>query len=41
MLREKGLNAYVLKGGFSAWRKAGHETEPVPAEDVLMLPRFE
>ena len=27
MLREQGFNAFVIVGGFAAWRKAGHETE--------------
>jgi rhodanese-related sulfurtransferase len=40
LLREKGFNAFVLVGGFAAWRKAGHATEPVPRDDLVKLPTF-
>jgi len=40
ILREKGFNAYVIGGGLKAWRKAGYPLEPVPEEDIEMLPRF-
>jgi rhodanese-related sulfurtransferase len=39
-LRENGFQTYVLKGGLAAWRKAGYDLEPVPADDRLVLPRF-
>lgn len=40
LLRESGLVAIVLEGGLSAWKKAGHPMERVPAEDVVHLPKF-
>ena len=40
LLRERGFDAYVIDGGLQAWRKAGHPTEMVPQEDVVLLPTF-
>jgi len=40
LLREKGLEAYVMQGGLKAWEKAGYPTEQVPADDLVLLPRF-
>jgi membrane protein DedA with SNARE-associated domain/rhodanese-related sulfurtransferase len=40
LLREGGFEASVIVGGLSAWKKAGHPLEQVPAEDVVHLPRF-
>jgi rhodanese-related sulfurtransferase len=39
-LRNLGFNAFVVHGGFTAWRRAGFETEPVPATDRVLLPKF-
>ena len=35
MLREEGLNAFVIVGGLTAWRKAGNPLEPVPGDDLV------
>ncbi len=40
MLRDKGFDAYVIVGGLKEWQKAGLPTEPVPKEDLVLLPRF-
>ena len=40
LLRQNGYNAYVVKGGYRAWRRSGREVEPVPPEDIVKLPRF-
>jgi rhodanese-related sulfurtransferase len=40
MLREKGFNALVIVGGLTAWRKAGHPLESVPANELVKLPTF-
>jgi membrane protein DedA with SNARE-associated domain/rhodanese-related sulfurtransferase len=39
-LKEDGVRIAVIKGGLSAWRKAGLPTEVVPREDVTALPLF-
>jgi membrane protein DedA with SNARE-associated domain/rhodanese-related sulfurtransferase len=39
-LAAKGIPAAVLEGGLSAWKKASLPLEPVPADEVVMLPRF-
>jgi rhodanese-related sulfurtransferase len=39
-LEEKGFNAFVIVGGFAAWRKAGQPLEPVPHDDLVKLPTF-
>ena len=40
MLRERGFDARVIVGGLRAWKKAGLELESVPADDMVLLPRF-
>jgi rhodanese-related sulfurtransferase len=40
LLREGGFTARVVVGGLSAWKKAGHPLERVPADEVVHLPRF-
>jgi membrane protein DedA with SNARE-associated domain/rhodanese-related sulfurtransferase len=40
MLAERGIPSAVLEGGLSAWKKASLPLEPVPAEDIVLLPKF-
>jgi membrane protein DedA with SNARE-associated domain len=40
VLAERGYKVSVIQGGLRAWKKAGLPLEPVPAEDVVFLPRF-
>ena len=40
LLRQNGFNAFVIEGGFQAWRRSGKPVEPVPAEEMLVLPQF-
>jgi len=40
LLKENGFNAYVIRGGLGAWRKAGLPLEPVPPADLVKLPTF-
>jgi rhodanese-related sulfurtransferase len=40
LLRQNGFNAYVVKGGYRAWRRSGLEVEPVPLVDIVKLPKF-
>jgi rhodanese-related sulfurtransferase len=40
VLRDAGIETKVLRGGLSAWRKAGLPVEAVPPEDVVQLPSF-
>lgn len=40
LLFEAGYKPKVVVGGLTAWKKAGHPLEQVPAEDVVHLPRF-
>ena len=40
MLAERGIPSSVLVGGLSGWKKADLPLEPVPATDVVMLPKF-
>jgi rhodanese-related sulfurtransferase len=40
LLREKGFNTFVIVGGLTAWRKAGHALESVPKNDLVKLPTF-
>jgi 3-mercaptopyruvate sulfurtransferase SseA len=37
---KQGVPAVVITGGLSAWRKAGLPVEPVPPEEVAVLPVF-
>ncbi|MEP6643204.1 MAG: hypothetical protein ABJA69_01815 [Acidobacteriaceae bacterium] len=40
MLIARGFNALVIVGGLTAWRKAGHPLEAVPAGELIKLPTF-
>jgi rhodanese-related sulfurtransferase len=40
LLRQQGFRAFVISGGFAAWRRAGQPIEPVPASDMVKLPTF-
>jgi rhodanese-related sulfurtransferase len=40
ILREKGYDARIIRGGLEAWIKAGLPTEAVPEEDLVQLPSF-
>ena len=40
ILREKGFDACVIRGGLNAWRKAGLPLEDIPADDMVKLPTF-
>jgi rhodanese-related sulfurtransferase len=40
LLREQGFRAFVIAGGLTAWRKAGHPLEAVPESDLVKLPTF-
>jgi membrane protein DedA with SNARE-associated domain/rhodanese-related sulfurtransferase len=39
-LQARGVKVAVLKGGLRAWRKDGLPVEPVPAEELALLPVF-
>ena len=39
-LAAKGVPCAVLKGGLSAWKKASLPLEPVPSDEVVLLPKF-
>jgi rhodanese-related sulfurtransferase len=40
ILREHGFDAYVIHGGLRAWNKGGYPLEPVPSDDLVLLPTF-
>jgi rhodanese-related sulfurtransferase len=40
LLRKQGFRAFVIKGGLTAWRKAGQALESVPESDLVKLPTF-
>jgi membrane protein DedA with SNARE-associated domain/rhodanese-related sulfurtransferase len=40
LLIEKGYEAYVIVGGLRAWQKAGLPMEPVPQDDMVLMPSF-
>ena len=40
-LIERGVRCAVIKGGLRAWKKAGLPMEPVPSEDLAILPTFD
>jgi rhodanese-related sulfurtransferase len=39
-LIEQGFHANVIVGGLRAWTRAGYAVEPVPADDLVLLPKF-
>lgn len=39
-LAARGIPAAVLEGGLTAWKKASLPLEPVPADEVVLLPKF-
>ncbi len=39
-LAEKGIPSAVLEGGLSAWKKASLPMEPVPQDEMVLLPKF-
>jgi len=39
-LQELGFKVFVIAGGLTAWRKAGHPMERVPHDDLIKLPTF-
>jgi len=41
ILRLKGFEAFVMLGGLKAWQKARYPMELIPADDVMLLPRFD
>jgi membrane protein DedA with SNARE-associated domain/rhodanese-related sulfurtransferase len=40
MLAEQGIPSAVIAGGLSAWKKASLPLEPVPDEEMVLLPKF-
>jgi membrane protein DedA with SNARE-associated domain/rhodanese-related sulfurtransferase len=40
MLAERGIPSFVIEGGLSGWKKEALPLEPVPAEEIVLLPRF-
>ncbi len=40
LLAEQGIPSAVIEGGLSAWKKALLPLEPVPADEVVPLPKF-
>jgi membrane protein DedA with SNARE-associated domain/rhodanese-related sulfurtransferase len=40
-LRKRGVLCFVIRGGLSAWKKAGLPLEAVPAEEIAALPVFD
>ncbi len=39
-LRQQGYDPYVIDGGLRSWQDAGLPVEPVPADDIVLLPNF-
>jgi membrane protein DedA with SNARE-associated domain/rhodanese-related sulfurtransferase len=39
-LAEQGIPSAVIQGGLTAWKKASLPLEPVPADEMVMLPKF-
>ena len=39
-LRQQGYDPYVIDGGLRSWCEAGLPVEPVPPEDIILLPAF-
>lgn len=40
-LLQRGLRCAVIQGGLRAWKKAGLPIEPVPSEELAVLPGFD
>jgi membrane protein DedA with SNARE-associated domain/rhodanese-related sulfurtransferase len=40
MLAEQGIPSAVIAGGLTAWKKASLPLEPVPADEMVLLPKF-
>jgi membrane protein DedA with SNARE-associated domain/rhodanese-related sulfurtransferase len=40
-LRKRGVLCSVIRGGLQAWKKAGLPLEPIPADEIALLPVFE
>ena len=40
-LRGRGVLCSVIRGGLQAWKKAGLPLEPIPADEIALLPVFE
>ncbi len=40
ILAERGIPSRVIAGGLTAWKKASLPLEPVPEEEMVMLPKF-
>jgi rhodanese-related sulfurtransferase len=39
-LAEHGIPSAVIDGGLTAWKKASLPLEPVPMDEVVLLPKF-
>jgi hypothetical protein len=39
-LQGLGWKVFVIAGGLTAWRRAGHALERVPHDDLVKLPTF-
>ncbi len=39
-LRQQGFETYVIEGGLRSWQDAGLPVEPVPEDDIVLLPNF-
>jgi rhodanese-related sulfurtransferase len=40
ILQQKHVRVAVIKGGLRAWAKAGLPMEPVPSDEMAILPVF-
>ena len=40
LLAERGIPSAVIAGGLTAWKKASLPLEPVPFDEVVLLPKF-
>jgi membrane protein DedA with SNARE-associated domain/rhodanese-related sulfurtransferase len=40
VLRERGIMSWAIRGGLTAWKKAGLPVEQIPAEELATLPVF-
>jgi membrane protein DedA with SNARE-associated domain/rhodanese-related sulfurtransferase len=40
MLAERGIPSAVIAGGLTAWKKASLPLEPVPDDEMVLLPKF-